>query len=67
MPISGLHVRGVRSFRNNDFLFDKNICKELPPIIFQYSDGKPSLVFCATRRKAEEAARKRKEKQLITD
>lgn len=55
-PLS-LHVAGIKSFRNNDFLFDKNICKQLPPVIFKHSSGKPSLVFCATRKKAEEAAR----------
>ena len=43
-----LHVHGVSSFRNNDFLFDKNIHKELPDIVRMHNDGRPSLVFCNT-------------------
>ena len=43
---TALHVQGVRSFSKNDFLFDKNICRELPPIIFWYSGGSPAWLLC---------------------
>jgi replicative superfamily II helicase len=39
-----------------DFIFDKNLTQELPPIIFNYNNGRPTLVFCSSRAKTEVAS-----------
>ncbi|CAH8309244.1 unnamed protein product [Eruca vesicaria subsp. sativa] len=41
----------------NDFLFEKKIY-EFADILMQYSKGKSALVFCSTRKGAQEAAQK---------
>lgn len=43
---------------SNDYLFERNLKYYLFPIAARYSEGKPVLVFCASRKGAEEAAAK---------
>ena len=45
-----------RSGKDNEFLFDKRLTHHLGGIIQQYSSGRPTLVFCATRKGAQESA-----------
>ncbi|CAI5470957.1 unnamed protein product [Closterium sp. Yama58-4] len=40
----------------NDFLFEKRLQYFLPEVIKQHNDGKPALVFCSTRKGAQDAA-----------
>ncbi|KAI8871561.1 P-loop containing nucleoside triphosphate hydrolase protein, partial [Ramicandelaber brevisporus] len=40
----------------NPFLFEKSLDSKLLDIILQYSDSRPTLVFCSTRKSAEQAA-----------
>jgi ATP-dependent DNA helicase HFM1/MER3 len=42
--------------KDNEFLFDKRLTHHLGGIIQQHSGGRPTLVFCATRKGAQEAA-----------
>ena len=41
----------------SEFLFDKRLTHHLSSTIQQYSDGRPTLVFCATRAGAADAAK----------
>ncbi|KAL3526077.1 hypothetical protein ACH5RR_014449 [Cinchona calisaya] len=42
----------------NDFLFEKRLQNYIFDILMQYSRGKSALVFCATRKGAQEAAQR---------
>ncbi|CAH2045144.1 unnamed protein product [Thlaspi arvense] len=42
----------------NDFLFEKRLQNYIHDILMQYSKGKSALVFCSTRKGAQEAAQK---------
>ena len=42
--------------RNNDFMFEKRLNTFVWPLIKQYSRGKPTLVFCSSRKSAESTA-----------
>lgn len=44
------HVYGYQKKNQNDFMFDKTLDKQLPTIIQQHSLGKPTLIFCNTRK-----------------
>ncbi|KAF0714949.1 hypothetical protein AaE_011450 [Aphanomyces astaci] len=44
-----LHVLGFKSF-GNDFLFEKNLDQKVPDVLHKYSKGKPSLIFCSSRK-----------------
>ncbi|KAH9859567.1 hypothetical protein IAQ61_011348 [Plenodomus lingam] len=44
------HVCGYVSNQSNDFAFEKFIDKKLPGVIANYSEGKPIMIFCATRK-----------------
>ncbi|GAX85570.1 hypothetical protein CEUSTIGMA_g12985.t1 [Chlamydomonas eustigma] len=48
----------VRSFRatKNDFMFEKLLSGYLPPIISEFSKGKPTLIFCSSRKGTLETA-----------
>lgn len=50
------HVRGFPP-ANNDFLFEKRLTPHLSSTIQQYSDGRPTLIFCATRKGAADTAK----------
>jgi ATP-dependent DNA helicase HFM1/MER3 len=51
------HVCGYVSQASNDFGFEKLLDGKLPEIISKYSEGKPIMVFCATRKGCEATAR----------
>lgn len=40
----------------NDFLFERRLNDYLPSLVADYSKGRPTLVFCASRKGAAEAA-----------
>jgi ATP-dependent DNA helicase HFM1/MER3 len=40
-----------------DFLFEKSLDAHLPAVLASHSDGRPSLIFCASRKGAEATAR----------
>ncbi|KAK3033056.1 hypothetical protein RJ639_035682 [Escallonia herrerae] len=42
----------------NDFLFEKRLQNYISDILMQYSRGKSALVFCSTRKGAQEAAQR---------
>ncbi|KAJ3029022.1 UNVERIFIED_CONTAM: Sec63 [Siphonaria sp. JEL0065] len=57
------HVIGYAAKINtNDFVFDKTLDYKLAEVISRYSNGKPSLVFCATRKSVDSSA-----SQLVTE
>jgi ATP-dependent DNA helicase HFM1/MER3 len=43
------HVCGY-NFSSNDFGFEKYLDAKLPEVIKKYSEGKPIMIFCATRK-----------------
>ena len=55
-PVKLRHV--VLSYPDQDskYLFDRNLSYKMNKIIQTYSEGKPSLVFCTTRKMAEFSA-----------
>lgn len=42
--------------QSNEFSFDHQLNQKLPDVIKEHSHGKPTLIFCATRRSAQIAA-----------
>lgn len=55
------HVCGYMSNSNNDWAFEKQLDAKLPEVIAKYSERKPLMVFCATRKSCFQTA------QLIAD
>ncbi|KAF2830323.1 hypothetical protein CC86DRAFT_284183 [Ophiobolus disseminans] len=51
------HVCGYTSNSSNDFGFEKVLDAKLPEVIAKYSEGKPIMVFCATRASCLKTAR----------
>ncbi|KAJ8115056.1 hypothetical protein OPT61_g3210 [Boeremia exigua] len=51
------HVRGFVYNSNNDWAFEKQLDARLPEIIAQYSERKPMMIFCATRKSCAATAR----------
>ncbi|RKP35955.1 P-loop containing nucleoside triphosphate hydrolase protein, partial [Dimargaris cristalligena] len=49
------HVYGVEMRTDNYFLFERNLDYKLPEIVSTHSHGKPTLVFCSTRKSAQQA------------
>ena len=47
------HVIGCGSVRNNQYLFDKSLNSMVPSILRDYSDDKPAIVFCHTKKETE--------------
>ncbi|KAF2130634.1 hypothetical protein P153DRAFT_288291 [Dothidotthia symphoricarpi CBS 119687] len=43
------HVCGYVYNSPNDFAFEKSLDSKLPDVITRYSEGKPLMIFCATR------------------
>lgn len=43
------HVCGYVTNTTNDFGFEKTLDARLPEVIAKYSEGKPIMIFCATR------------------
>lgn len=46
-----IHVLGYRSSKN-DFMFDKSLNYKLQDVINTYSDSKPTIIFCSSRKGA---------------
>lgn len=44
------YVCGYSSNSNNDWAFEKQLNDKLPDVISKYSERKPIMIFCATRR-----------------
>ncbi|XP_050223157.1 DExH-box ATP-dependent RNA helicase DExH17 isoform X2 [Mercurialis annua] len=55
--IKMLDIRGYTPAKN-DFLFEKRLQNYIFDILMQYSKGKSALVFCSTRKGAQEAAQR---------
>jgi len=51
------HVCGYVSNTSNDFAFEKALDAQLPSVISKYSEGKPIMVFCATRKSTVNTAK----------
>ena len=51
-------VHGYVQQSSSDFLFERALKNYLGPLIAHYCDGKPVLVFCSSRKEAEESAAK---------
>lgn len=51
-----IRVLGFPSDRNNPFAFDRFLSFKLFGLIRQYSQGKPTIVFCASRKEAAGSA-----------
>ena len=50
------HVIGINA-NGNDFAFDQVCDEKLPSLIVRYSNGKPVLIFCSTRKSTESTAK----------
>ncbi|XP_037028918.1 probable ATP-dependent DNA helicase HFM1 [Bradysia coprophila] len=50
------HVLGYPYYNSTPFRFDMSLTYKLPPIIEKYSNNKPALIFCNSRRSAEMGA-----------
>ncbi|KAF1977607.1 P-loop containing nucleoside triphosphate hydrolase protein [Bimuria novae-zelandiae CBS 107.79] len=50
------HVCGYQS-STNDFAFEKHLDTKLPDVVRTYSEGKPIMVFCFTRKSTEATAK----------
>lgn len=50
------HVIGYHQRSNHDYFFEKHLDSCLPDVVRNYSDGKPTLIFCATRNGVKTAA-----------
>ncbi|KAH7093390.1 nucleotide-sugar transporter-domain-containing protein [Paraphoma chrysanthemicola] len=51
------HVCGYVCHTSNDFGFEKVLDTKLPEVIAKYSEGKPIMIFCATRASCLKTAR----------
>lgn len=51
-----VHVRAYPA-TSNDFLFEKSLDAHLPAVLAAHADGRPALIFCASRKGAESTAR----------
>lgn len=51
------HVCGYVCNSNNDFAFEKQLDARLPEIFTKYSERKPTIIFCATRKSCATTAR----------
>lgn len=54
VPLS-VTVLGYNAMKN-EFLFEKSLDQHVPGILRHYSNGRPSLVFCGTKKSAETLA-----------
>ena len=50
------HVVGLGYVGKNQFLFDKGLNKHVPDLLRRFSNDKPSLVFCHTKKQTESLA-----------
>ena len=45
-------VKGYLNNKKNDYLFDRKLASYVAPVINEYSQGKPVLIFCSSRQGA---------------
>ncbi|CAG9828891.1 unnamed protein product [Diabrotica balteata] len=50
-------ILGFNSHQNNHFKFDLSLNYRLQSLLIQYSEGKPALIFCSTRKSVEMTAK----------
>lgn len=55
VPLS-THVIGLGHIGKNQFLFDKSLNRHVPELIRRFSNGRPSIVFCHTKKQTESLA-----------
>jgi hypothetical protein len=51
-----IHVAVCGDAGKNQFLFNKNLNQRVPGVIRQFSKGKPSIIFCHTKKESEALA-----------
>jgi ATP-dependent DNA helicase HFM1/MER3 len=49
-------VLGFKNTGSNPYLFENNLNYKLSPLIHEHNDGKPTLIFCSTRKAASSTA-----------
>ncbi len=47
------HVVGLGYIGKNQFMFDKSLNRHVPDIIKRFSNGKPTIIFCHTKKETE--------------
>jgi len=47
------HVVGLGYIGKNQFLFDKGLSRHVPHLVNQFSNGKPTIIFCHTKKQTE--------------
>ena len=55
VPLS-VHVVGLGYIGKNQFLFDKNLDKEVPGLVRRFANNKPTIIFCHTKKQTETLA-----------
>ena len=50
------HVVGLGHIGKNQFLFDKSLDRHIPDLLKRFSRGKPSIIFCHTKKQTENLA-----------
>ncbi len=55
VPLTLQVLGGGKKF-SNEYVFDKGLNYMVPQLIKQHSNGRPVLVFCATRKSTQDAA-----------
>jgi ATP-dependent DNA helicase HFM1/MER3 len=50
------HVIGLGQAGKNQFLFDKNLNRHVPDLVKRFSDGRPTIIFCHTKKTTEALA-----------
>ena len=51
------HVVGLGPIGKNQFLFDKGLSRHVPDLLKRFSKGKPSIIFCHTKKQTESLAK----------
>lgn len=51
------HVVGLGHVGKNQFLFDKGLSRHVPDLLKRFSRGKPSIIFCHTKKQTEALAK----------
>jgi ATP-dependent DNA helicase HFM1/MER3 len=55
VPLS-THVVGLGFIGKNQFLFDKGLNRHIPDLIKRFSKGRPTIIFCHTKKQTEALA-----------
>jgi ATP-dependent DNA helicase HFM1/MER3 len=51
-----VHVVGLGYKGTNPYLFDKNLDRHVPELLDRFSEGKPAIVFCHSKKETERLA-----------